>query len=864
MRRGRGSQLSRTLVCLLGLSYPIHSVAAASLETATLTANRRSTNLNETQAVTDVAAAWRAFACLVPFSAPDSTALMLLYGGTNDAGATDPLSIAPSGLSSIQVFDVANNMWYAPYTKGGPSTGSILPGCGASSDSIWVYDSQYGVAGKDSTAVSFLDSTGWSWSTPTETGQLPVTRFGAAFAYVPSTKLFYMHGGIPLSDDTNTADNPPGIANNMDLLSPSSNSWMYASNGPARKYHTLCYMESIESLVMFGGSDQNIASYNDVKVFSTKTNIWQYAVSISGDMPAERILHSAVCTGDTMYVFGGLHSINDSPSDSAVWTLKASSATSFTWSKAPIVTGSGKSTGPTARAGHSAVLYNNQMYIYGGVGPSDQDSTMYTLDLNKWAWSTSAVSGGSDSSQSARSNTRVLVAAIVASVLGVVCIGIAAFVFYRWNRRRGSSNSTPSTAAEYMDGNNDDDALEQKQSDLGFENGDIGAEQQIRSDSTINGNATTALASATHTGDANDYSRQYKEAGYLFMGGAGSTAVYGRNRNSDIVANNYLPSPHTNPSLGSSMVTFSPPMSPAAQSISPAEIRAGTSYSNSNSQTQISAPQTPTSANTRHQRDSPDAPEVTDSYTHADIVSSILHSGQPIPAWLREAARRASTEGAAEELLPPSPPADRSATEVHAPSVYSDTTNDAQSAQALEPIKYMDLSRVSTQRTSSMLQHTEYGAHRRLNRRNSELSEINFDLDTQQRLNFGTASVLPIAEPMVPPVPLRMNSLYGELGNSGIVVGQADEIPPGNRVQHHRLQVADGQREDALLSPLDRLAQYHTMNWDHSRSAAPNANADNEVRASDTSPLGGEGNESDDTSDIYVAQPVRRSSLDSH
>ncbi|KAJ2783484.1 hypothetical protein GGI15_002564 [Coemansia interrupta] len=842
----------------------MRSVAGASSETAMLTADRRSANLNETQVVTDAAAAWRAFACLVPFTASDSSALMLLYGGTNDAGATDPLSIASSGLNSIQVFDIASNKWYAPSTEGGPSVGPVLPGCGASSSSIWVYDSQYGVTDKASTAVGFLDSTNWSWSTPTETGQLPVTRFGAAFAYAPSTKLFYMHGGIPLSDNTNTADSPPGIANNMDLLTPSSDSWMYASNGPARKYHTLCYMESIESLVMFGGSDQNIASYNDVKVFSTKTNIWQYAVTVNGDMPAERILHSAVCADDKMYMFGGLHSIKDSPSDSAVWILKASSATNFTWSKAPIVTGSGESTGPTARAGHSAVMYNDQMYIYGGIGPSGRDSTMYALDLDKWAWSTSTVSSGSDSSQGSRSNTRVLVAAIVASVLGVICIGIAAFVFYRWNRRRGSSNCTSSMTAECTDGDKGDDILEQKHDNLGFDNDDIATGRQIQSDSTINDNGMTALAAAAHTGDANDYSRQYEEAGYLFMGGAGSTVVHGRNRNSDIVANNYLPLPHTNPSLGSSMVTFSPPMSPAAQSTSAAEIRAGTGYSDANSQTQIIAPQTPTSAHAQHPRNSPDAPEVADSYTHADIVSSILHSGQPIPAWLREAARRASTEGTTEELLS-SPPAPISATEAHASSVYSDTTNDAQSAQALDPIKYMDISRVSTQRTSSMLQNTDNATQRRLNRRDSELSEISFGLDTQRRLNFGTASVLPIAEPMAPPVPLRMNSLYGELGNTGIVVGQADVIPPGNRVQHHRLQEANDEREDALLSPLDRLAQYHTMNWDRSRSAvAPNSDSGNEERTSDALPLDGEGSESDDTSDIYVAQPVRRSSMDGH
>ncbi|KAJ2230241.1 hypothetical protein H4R99_006465 [Coemansia sp. RSA 1722] len=396
----------------------------------------REGNLNETQTVSDPTSAWRAFACMVPFTASDNTPLLMLYGGTSDVDAKDPLSVASKGMSELQVFDTNNNKWYAPNTADAPKTGPILPGCGAASGNIWVYDPQYGTPKKASTAVSLLDSVHWSWSAPTEQGQLPVTRFGAAFAYVPGTKAFYMHGGIPLSDNTNTADNPPGIANNVDILSPSTISWAYASNGPARKYHTLCYLSSIDSLVLFGGSDMDVDSYNDVKLLSAKNNIWEYAVSVGGESPAERILHSAVCSEDTMYMFGGLHSMGDDPSDSTVWMLKANSKTNLTWSRAPVVTGSGKSNGPTARAGHASVLYNESMYIYGGIGPSGQDGTMYKLDLKSWEWSLTNVTGsGIETQKEKKAKTAVLIAAIVSSVLGVITIGIAATVIYRLVRR---------------------------------------------------------------------------------------------------------------------------------------------------------------------------------------------------------------------------------------------------------------------------------------------------------------------------------------------------------------------------------------------------------------------------------------------
>ncbi|KAJ2747209.1 hypothetical protein GGI20_000730 [Coemansia sp. BCRC 34301] len=396
----------------------------------------REGNLEGAQTVSSPSSAWRAFACMPQITASDGTPLLVLYGGTTKTNVKDPLNEAANGVTSLQVFNVNNSKWYAPVTANTPKTGPVLPACGAASGNIWVYSSQYGSPGKAATAVSLLDSVHWSWSSPTEQGQLPVTRFGAASAFAESTQSFYIHGGIPLNDLTNTAGSPPGIANNMDILQPSGLTWAYASNGPARKYHTMCYMSSIDSIILFGGSDQNIASYNDVKTFSVKSNGWQYTVKVEGTAPAERILHSAVCTADSMYVFGGLHSINDDPSDSVVWILKASGPTSFAWSKAP-VSGSAQGMGPTARAGHSAALHGNTMYIYGGVGPSGQDGTMYKLDLKKWEWSQTSVSGsGVETQKEHKTKTAVLVAAIVCSVLGVIAIGIAATVMYRCARRR--------------------------------------------------------------------------------------------------------------------------------------------------------------------------------------------------------------------------------------------------------------------------------------------------------------------------------------------------------------------------------------------------------------------------------------------
>ncbi|KAJ2014054.1 hypothetical protein GGI06_003659 [Coemansia sp. S85] len=647
-----------------------------------------------------------------------------------------------------------------------------------------------------------------------------------------------MHGGVPLSDLTNTADNPPGIANNMDMLQPSSLAWGYASNGPARKYHTLCYMSSIDSLVLFGGSDQNIASYNDVKTFSVKSSIWQYSVKVEGTAPAERILHSAVCTADSMFVFGGLHSINDDPSDSAVWVLKASGPTSFKWSKAPVVA-SALSTGPTARAGHSAALHGNSMYVFGGVGPSGQDGTMYRLDLDKWQWTTTTPDQGGSSGSSNGARTRVLVAAIVSSVLGVICIGVIAFVFYRWNRRRAVATLSPTPASD-----DSDDSAEK------------GGHKQANPAMVVAGGAT-AYAAANAQMD-------YSQPGLLFMASSESTAVH-RSRASNIVANNYMPSPHANPSLGTSVGTLSSPPSPAI-------VRNSRSNSNNTSYLSSSPNGTPPSGTARY---SP----TTQTYPSSpnEVISSILLSGQPIPAWLREAAQHGSGESS-DSTTPVSQPALVVANaNVHRSSnifgekghndpayvaalepgryasrlldmssVNSDATNDTQPAPHYEPIRYMD----STQASTDLATSSAHGSSavlrtgRKARRRESDLSDIIFELGPNTTQPLGWPGIDSIAQPMVPPVPPHMNSLYGGLEGTGIRIGQVSTsiTCKPSYVATTSLHARGSVNDDELLSPLDRLARYH--NLDSWMTSQP------EREGSATT---------DDTSNIYSALPVRRS-----
>ncbi|KAJ1820286.1 hypothetical protein LPJ75_000976 [Coemansia sp. RSA 2598] len=659
---------------------------------------------------------------MVPFTASDNTPLLMLYGGTSDGAAKDPLSVASKGMSKLQVFDTNNNKWYAPNTANAPKTGPILPGCGAASGNIWVYDPQYGTPGKASTAVGLLDSVHWSWSAPTEQGQLPVTRFGAAFAYVPGTKAFYMHGGVPLSDNTNTADDPPGIANNVDILSPSTISWAYASNGPARKYHTLCYMSSIDSLVLFGGSDMDVDSYNDVKLLNAKNNIWQYAVSIDGESPAERILHSAVCSEDTMYVFGGLHSMGDDPSDSTVWMLKANDKSSFTWSRAPVVTGSGKNNGPTARAGHASVLYNGNMYIYGGIGPSGQDGTMYKLDLKSWEWSLTNVTGsGIEGQKEKKAKTAVLIAAIVSSVLGVITIGIAATVIYRLVRRHrrrlvggaGRHSDDSDSDLSSIDGGDRDAAVETMEEhknnsrrgtsaslyrgpasaqDSGAYEADVATKpaagllhqspdfatspslgssrvglgglpalllgsgessntrtpaEQHASGELHCGSAVTTPASIATDSELLTASDRGRSGSSSAVGSGGGRVLAAMREHARSLSAKIVPS---RLSVAFSENTIASPYSPSSTNspvVAGRKYRAGTAGSSSLGPRRRSTIIDKQTANGLY---GSDYPRLENEYRQAEAINQILLSGQPIPAWLRDAVNQAET---ASQVLQP-------------------------------------------------------------------------------------------------------------------------------------------------------------------------------------------------------------------
>ena len=84
-------------------------------------------------------------------------------------------------------------------------------------------------------------------------------------------------------------------------------------------------------------------------------------LTTSGTKPSKRYAHSSISYNGQMVIFGGIHDYYDHTSSSMltdifddVWTLDL---TSFAWSELTI-----SGTKPSARFGHSSILYNGQIY----------------------------------------------------------------------------------------------------------------------------------------------------------------------------------------------------------------------------------------------------------------------------------------------------------------------------------------------------------------------------------------------------------------------------------------------------------------------------------------------------------------------
>ncbi|XP_017772194.1 PREDICTED: kelch domain-containing protein 3-like [Nicrophorus vespilloides] len=154
----------------------------------------------------------------------------------------------------------------------------------------------------------------------------------------------------------------------------------------ARDGHTACVWRN--KMIVFGGYEEDCLAFaKSMYILNLDTKHWSHIIT-SGEEPSLRDFHTAVCIGDRMYVFGGRGSVatngiylpRDERYSSNLWYLDLHENKWYNT----------KATGdiPIGRRSHSAFVYNEKMYIFGGynavLGHHFNDTYVYDPKTNEW------------------------------------------------------------------------------------------------------------------------------------------------------------------------------------------------------------------------------------------------------------------------------------------------------------------------------------------------------------------------------------------------------------------------------------------------------------------------------------------------
>ncbi|KAI8599990.1 hypothetical protein EDD21DRAFT_145749 [Dissophora ornata] len=132
-----------------------------------------------------------------------------------------------------------------------------------------------------------------------------------------------------------------------------------------------------QKLYLFGGGGHVT---NDLHVLDLVTMNWDCVLAKEGVPPTKRYGHTAVLWNQNIIVFGGSNEYTEYRDDVVVFSLQTK-----TWSR-PEIRGE-----VPARYLHSATVYKNRMYVYGGFAKNSKCTyvleEMRILNLETWTWS---------------------------------------------------------------------------------------------------------------------------------------------------------------------------------------------------------------------------------------------------------------------------------------------------------------------------------------------------------------------------------------------------------------------------------------------------------------------------------------------
>ena len=149
-----------------------------------------------------------------------------------------------------------------------------------------------------------------------------------------------------------------------------------ATSPEARSDHSSILYNN--AMVMFGGWDGS-NRFNDAWTLDLTSDTWE-KLETSDTKPSARSGHSSIAYDGKMIMFGGW----DGSEKNDVWTLKLTKNEDNKYAWNEIETSGTK---PSARNGHSSILYDGQMVTFGGYDrDTNTNGQTKILDLSSYTW----------------------------------------------------------------------------------------------------------------------------------------------------------------------------------------------------------------------------------------------------------------------------------------------------------------------------------------------------------------------------------------------------------------------------------------------------------------------------------------------
>ncbi len=145
------------------------------------------------------------------------------------------------------------------------------------------------------------------------------------------------------------------------------------ADGPSGRHFHSCVLHD-RTLWVFGGSSNGI--YHDLYRLNIDTGRWSGALAALGAVPSPRYGHTAVIYGDSMFVYGGYDQMGFACND-----LYELSLATLTWHK-PTTSGAV----PKEAYHHTAVVFQGSMYTFGGYRKTYNEIQEYRFATKSWSF----------------------------------------------------------------------------------------------------------------------------------------------------------------------------------------------------------------------------------------------------------------------------------------------------------------------------------------------------------------------------------------------------------------------------------------------------------------------------------------------